>query len=173
MAVIAVLILVGCSSTPKQDPNLPPWINDLPPADYFWGIGTAQQSSEQMSMTFAEARARTAVARQLDSLVQSMLTDYSRDAGTVGNQATLSLQEDVSRQITDMKLSGVQPIKRWKSPEGAWWFMVQYSKTDAKKDLSAIFDSEAARYAEFKSKEALKMMDSHLGKNEKPLQVRE
>ena len=172
MAVLAVLVLAGCASAPVQDPNTPPWLNDLPPAGYFWGIGIAKQSSEQQSMTFAEARARTAIARQLDTLVQAMLTDYNRDAGTVGSQASLSLQEDVARQITNLRLSGAQPIQRWKAPDGTWWYLVQYAKPDAKRDIAAIFDSEAARYAEFKANEALRMMDSHLSKTEAPLQVR-
>ena len=172
ITVIFVIILAGCATgSPKQDPNTPPWLNDLPPSDYIWGIGIAKQSSEQQSMTFAEARGRTAIARQLDTLVQAMLTDYNRDAGTTGSKTALSLQEDVSRQITNIRLQNAQPIQRWKSPDGTWWYLVQYRKADAKKDIAAIFDNEAARYAEFKANEALRMMDAQLQKNERPLQV--
>jgi hypothetical protein len=172
--LMAALALMACASKPAaQDPDSPPWLNDFPPEEYVWGIGIAKQSSEQLSMTMAEARARTAIARQMDTLVQAMLTDYSRDAGTVGSQASLSLQEDVSRQVTNMKLSGAQPLQKWKAPDGTWWFLVQYKKSDARNEVSAIFDSESARYAEFKKDEALRMLDTQLGKKEPPLRVAE
>jgi len=36
----------------------------MPPTDVIWGIGTTKQSSPSMTMTTADARAKTAVARQ-------------------------------------------------------------------------------------------------------------
>jgi hypothetical protein len=175
-ALVAALLL-SCGGAPDpnrvNDPNVPEWINDFAPEDSLWGIGSAKQSSEQMSMTTAEARARTSIARQLNTKVDAMFTDYMRDAGTVGSQAALSLQEDVSRQITSMQLNGARPIKRWKSPDTTWWCLVEYKISDAKAAMSAVFDSEAARYAEFKADEALRMLDEQLAKSEKPLPVGE
>jgi hypothetical protein len=174
MAIAVVLLAAGCGGTPKEridDPNLPEWLNDFAPEDAIWGIGSAKQSSEQMSMTTAEARARTGVARQLDSKVEAMFTDYMRDAGTVGSQTALSLQEDVSRQITSMQLNGARPIKRWKAPDSTWWYLVEYKISDARAALAPVFTSEEARYAEFKADEALRMLDAQLAKREKPVQV--
>ena len=182
VTILFVITISGCasraanqSSNNFQDSNLPSWINEFPPdgSEYLWGIGTAKQSSDSLSMTVAEGRARTSIARQIDSLVQAALIDYLRDAGTVDNQTALALQEDVSRQITDMRLSGVQPDQRWKAPDGAWWYRVQYLKPDVRREAVAIFDSEAARYAEFKANEALRMLDAQLAKNERPLVVQE
>ncbi|GHT82511.1 hypothetical protein FACS1894137_01530 [Spirochaetia bacterium] len=172
-ALTVALLAVSCGSTPspsahEEDPNFPPWLNDLPPEDVIWGFGSARQSSEQMSMTTAEVRARTSIARQLNTKVDAMFTDYNRDAGTVGNQAALSLQEDVTRQVSSMQLNGSKPIQRWKAPDGTWWYLVEYNKAEAQAALSKVFDSEAARYAEFKTGEALKMLDTQLAKNEKP-----
>jgi hypothetical protein len=175
MAVAVVLLAVSCGGSPQRidDPNLPEWLNDFAPEDVIWGIGSAKQSSDQMSMTTAEARARTGVARQLDSKVEAMFTDYMRDAGTVGSQTALSLQEDVSRQITSMQLNGARPIKRWKAPNDTWWYLVEYKISDAKAALAPMFTSEEARYAEFKADEALRMLDDQLSKREKPVQVYE
>jgi hypothetical protein len=50
---------------------------------------------------------------------------------------------------------------------------VEYKISDAKAAMSAVFDSEAARYAEFKADEALRMLDEQLAKSEKPLPVGE
>jgi hypothetical protein len=177
MVIAVVLFAVSCGGTPEpqriDDPNMPEWLNDFAPEDVIWGIGSAKQSSDSMSMTTAEARARTGVARQLNAKVDAMFTDYNRDAGTVGSQTALSLQEDVSRQITSMQLNGARPVKRWKAPDSTWWYLVEYRISDAREALAPMFTSEEARYAEFKADEALRMLDDQLSKREKPVQVYE
>jgi hypothetical protein len=177
LAVGFVLAGAGCATKKEAKPSLgsatdvPPWLNDLPPDDVIWGIGIAKQSSESMSMTTAEARARVAIARQLETKVQAMFTDYNLDAGNVRNQANTSLQEDVSRQITNIDISGAKPIKRWKGADGSWWFLVELKKSDAKEKLNSILKNEEAAFAQFKAQQALQMLDKQLGKNEQPLQV--
>jgi len=167
--------LVGCAtkktSSPGAATDVPPWLNDFPPEDAIWGIGSAKQSSVSMSMTTAEARARTAIARQLSTKVQAMFTDYNLDAGNVRNQASTSLQEDVSRQLTNMDVSGARPIQRWQGKDGTWWFLVEMKKADAKKQVASILGNEEAAYAQFKAQQALQMMDAQLAKQNKPLVV--
>jgi hypothetical protein len=171
-------LALGCKSVPPDtrvnDPNVPEWLNEFPPEDILWGIGSAKQSTDTMSMTMAEARARQNIAYQLSVEVQGMITDYARDAGTINNQTSLALAESVNRQITDAKLTGAVPITRWRAPNGAWWFRVQLKKSDAAQVAADIIDSEAARYSEFKAMEALKLMDAQLAKkNDAPVPVTE
>jgi hypothetical protein len=173
--VLAVTMLaLSCKSAPaaqQENLNAPPWLNEFPPEGLIWGIGSAKQSSDQLAMTTAEARARTSVARQLGTKVDAMFTDYMRDAGTVDSQTALSLQEEVSRQVTSLQLNGVRPNARWKAPDGTFWYRVEYNVSDAKTALSPVFTSEEAKYAEFKAQEALRMLDAQLSKNEKPVPV--
>jgi len=168
-------VLASCASKPTSTAagpvSTPEWINDFPSEDVLWGVGIAKQSSPSMSMTTAESRARVSIARQLNSKVQAMFTDYNLDAGNVKNQANTSLQEDVSRQITNMDVSGARPIKRWQAPDGTWWYLVEMKKSDAKNQVSSILRNEEASYAQFKTQQALQMLDAQLAKNEKPLQV--
>jgi hypothetical protein len=178
LAVIAVFaVATGCgsapASAPAQNPNMPPWFNEVPPEDVLWGVGIAKQSSLQMSMTTAEARARTSIARQLNAKVDAMFTDYNRDAGTVGSQTALALQENVSRQITSMQLNGARPNVSWQAPDGTWWSRVEYKISDARAALAPMFTSEEAQYAEFKADEALRLLDSHLARQERPAPVSE
>jgi hypothetical protein len=173
VAALMAAMLLDCGSSPDPAPTTPEWLNDFAPEDVLWGIGSARQSSDALSMSTAEARARTGLARQLNTRVEAMFTDYMRDAGTVDSQTALSLQEDVSRQITSMQLNGARPIQRWKAPDNTWWYLVEYKISDAKAAMSAVFDSEAARYTEFKAEEALRMLDAQLAKNEKPVPVSE
>jgi hypothetical protein len=178
--VIAVLILAlsvfGCASQPSSPAapasapvTLPPWINDVAPEDALWGIGSAKQSSTQMSMTMAETRARADIARQLTSVVEGMITDYTRDANMgTANQASIGLQESINRQLSQAQLTGARVDQRWNAPDGTFWARVVYSKTDAAKfaadSIKNVVDNEAARYAEFKAMEATKMMDEQLSK---------
>ncbi|MDR2078180.1 MAG: LPP20 family lipoprotein [Treponema sp.] len=174
MALAVTMLALNCKGAPSahvQDPNSPPWLSDFPPDGIIWGIGSAKQSSDEFSRTTAEVRARTSVARQIGAKVDAMFTDYMRDAGTVDSPAALSLQESVSRQVTSLQINGARPIRRWKAPDGTWWYMVEYNAADAKTALAPVFTSEEARYAEFKAEEALRMMDAQLSKNEKPIPV--
>jgi len=174
LLVLAVgFVFAACGSKPNvgSASDVPPWLNDFPPDDSLWGIGSAKQSSQQMSMTTAESRARTAIARQLQTKVQAMFTDYNHDAGNVKNQANTSLQEDVSRQITNIDITGARPIKRWQGKDGTWWFLVEMKKADAKKQVASILGNEEAAFAQFKAQQALQMMDAQLAKNNKPVLV--
>jgi hypothetical protein len=173
MAVALVVLGASCGGAPaaRQDPNVPEWLNDIPPEDALWGDGAARQSSIQLSRTAAEARGRTSIARQLQTKVDAMFTDYMRDAGTVDNQTALSLQEDISRQVTSMQLNGARPVKQWQAPDGTWWIRVEYKISDARAAIAPMFTSEEARYAEFKAEEALRMLDTQLARQERPLLV--
>jgi uncharacterized protein YcfL len=173
LVLVFGFVLAGCasSSVAVASSDMPPWMNDFAPEDAIWGIGIAKQSSAQMSMTTAEARARVSIARQLNTKVQAMFTDYNLDAGNVRNQANASLQEDVSRQITNMDVSGARVAEKWPAKDGTWWFLVEMKKSDAKNQVASILGNQEAAFAQFKTQQALDMMDAQLSKNEKPLQV--
>jgi hypothetical protein len=166
LVLACVLVIVGCGSTQPgtviDDPNIPAWINDLPPEDVLWGIGSAKQSTDNMSMTLADARARQDIARQLSVLAEGMVTDYGRDAGSVNNQASLQLAETVSRQVASAKLTGASAVKRWRAPDNTWWYLVQLNKADAAREAADVIESEASLYAEFKAMNALQLMDAKL-----------
>ena len=177
-ALLIAALLIACGSTPAAAPaagpvTTPDWLNEFPPEDVIWGIGIARQTSASMSMTTAEARARVSIARQLDNKVQAMFTDYNLDAGNAGALANASMQEDVSRQITNVNLSGARPIKRWQAPDGAWWYLVEYSKSNAKAAVASILGNEEAAFAQFKAQQALGILDQQLAKSEKPVVVSE
>ncbi|MDR0584629.1 MAG: LPP20 family lipoprotein [Treponema sp.] len=174
-ALLVAAMLIACGSSPAGTASgpvsTPDWLNDFPPEDVIWGVGSARQTSVSMSMTTAEARARVSIARQLDNKVQAMFTDYNLDAGNAGAQANASMQEDVSRQITNINLSGARPIKRWQGPDGTWWYLVEYSKSSAKTAVASILGNEEAAFAQFKAQQALDILDQQLAKSEKPVLV--
>ena len=167
VSLVFMTAACGSSAKPTGPTNTPEWLNEFPPEDVIWGIGSAKQSSPSMSMDTAEVRARVSVARQLNNLVQNMFTDYNLDAGKTGAQANASLQENVSRLVTNMDVSGARPIKRWEAPDGTWWVLVEYKKGDAKNAVGSILRNQEAAFAEFKAQQALDMLDYQLQKQEK------
>jgi PBP1b-binding outer membrane lipoprotein LpoB len=177
LVVCLALLAFGCKSDPAPvvaappaaAVNLPPWINESAPEDVIWGIGTAKQSTVQLGMTIAETRARQDVSRQLLTITQGMITDYSRDANVgTANQASIGLQESVTRQLSEAQLVGARRDQLWTAPDGTFWARVVYSKADAAKfaadSIKNTVDNEAARYAEFKAMEASKLMEDQLSK---------
>ena len=169
LAVALAFAAFGCksNSAPRvSDPNMPPWMNESPPEDVIWGIGVSENQQIQMRMTMADARARQDISRQLNTLVQGMVTDYAREAGGINNSAAMQFAESVSRQVTQSQLQGAIRDVSWTTPDGRiLWTRLKMSKADAASVVKAAVDSEAARYAEFKAMDALRMMDMQLEKN--------
>jgi len=135
-----------------------------------YGIGVSANAQMQMRMTMADSGARQDIARQLQTLAQGMVTDYAREAGGINNTAAMQFQETVSRQVAQANLQGAVRDVTWTAPDNkTLWVRLKMSKDDAAKSASAevskAIDSEAARYAEFKAMDALKMMDMELQKN--------
>jgi hypothetical protein len=170
-------MVVGCKSTPPavsggSPSNAPDWWNEIrPPEDVLWGDGMAKQSNPSMSMTTAESRARVSIARQLNTMVQAMFVDYNLDAGNVNNLASTTLQENVSRQITNMNVSGAVPIKRSEAPDGTYYYRLELKKSDAKNAVASLLRNEEATYAQFKTQQALQYLDAQLANNQGTLQV--
>ena len=166
-----VFAFVGCKSTPKEaDNSLPPWINEKPPKDILWGIGVSDNTQVQMRMTMSDSRARQDIARQLQVLAQGMVIDYAREAGGIDNTAALQFAETVSRQVASVNLQGAVRDVVWTPRDGkTLWTRLKVNKEDAAKAIAEqaqkAYESEAARYAEFKAMDALRFMDMQLEKN--------
>lgn len=164
-AVIGISLIMGCGSSPaasSAQANAPEWVDELPPDDYFWGIGFAKLQNESLGRETATSRARRDVAAQLGTLVQSMLTDYAREAGTLQDSTSLQFIESVTRNVIDMNVSGASPNAQKRLSDGTWWVRVALRKADAQKLASDVIENEASRYAEFKAQEALRMLDTQI-----------
>ena len=93
------------------------------------GVGSVGGSRNVSLMRSAStARARTEIARSLQVKVKAMLKDYQ--ATTTGGQdfGTSAADDqnitDVSKQITDMTLSGTELEDTWVSPNGTFYALV-------------------------------------------------
>jgi hypothetical protein len=124
-----------------------------------------------MSMTVAETRARAAIARQLNSTIDVVFTEYRLTIGDSDNQDFIVIQETVSRQISNMDISGARPIQRWQGQDGTWWILVEMKKSDARTATALILENQAAAFSQFRSGYALRILDAQLANSVRPIQV--
>lgn len=143
-AGIALLSLAACSTTPvppkdaieNELADAPDWVRKG--CGSYWkdaekrricGVGAMGSTrNAAMARTGAMSRARTEIARSLQTQVEAMLRDY-QSTTTGGEAFGLAANdeqhvEDVSRQITEMTLSGTELVDSWISRSGTFYALV-------------------------------------------------
>jgi hypothetical protein len=100
--------------------------------------------------------------------MSSVFVDYHKNAGAA---AAEDLPEDIQVKIANMPLAEAVAFLRWKAPDGAWWYRVEYKKTDARATLSRFFDEELEKFPDFNVTAAMQLLEPLLAKNELPLQT--
>lgn len=95
-----------------------------------------------LARSAAEARARTELARSLQVRVKSMLKDYqaATQGGPDGKADSEQHIEDVSKQITDVTLSGTRLQDSFVSDTGTFWALVVLDVEPFKQSLSGMKD---------------------------------
>ena len=113
-----------------------------------------------LARTAAIARARTALARSIETTVQGLLKDYQATSTGGEDFGSLASDEqyitDTSKQITDISLAGTKFQNSWVAPSGTMWVLVSLDLSTfeeaLKRDMS-LPESERTAIAE-RAKEA-------------------
>jgi hypothetical protein len=112
--------------------------------DVLIGIGTYKigndMSKMSSAMTFAQTRARADIARQLDSIVKNMVTDYVAQS-ELDSSAALSFQESITTALARADLKGAKVVEN-QTDNGLLWVVMEYSKSAAYEE--AINPAQAA-----------------------------
>lgn len=148
--------LVACSSRTTVESNLgikgaPDWVNKGSQAlndqngRLIHGIGSAPNMNDQsLQSSTADDRARTEVARVLNSFMHVVTQDYSASAGSGTDQQN---SQSVSRQIqnlTDQNVSGARIIGRWVDPKtGTQWSLAEFDMKQMKDMVNGAQDMNA------------------------------
>jgi hypothetical protein len=143
LALLGVGGLAACGGPEKPKDALQAEMQGLPK----WALGNCQESLKNdkllcgsgsvqgmsnlgLARSAAEGRARTALARTLQVRVKAMLKDYqaatqaSPVSGAAQDTASEQHIEDVSKQITDVTLSGTRVEETFVSDTGTFWSLV-------------------------------------------------
>ncbi len=184
-AVMAILVLasavfMSCASAPKEKaPEAPPapkpiigmegfpmpeWVNNLPKSETtFFAVGYGSKSTKAISKTVAGQDARDQIARWVGTSVKNALTNYTNESGSEKNIQTLSYFENISKQVADQTLVGVEDDKVWVDDKGAVYVLASFPKANVGKGFEEVVQkferNEAAAFADFKAKEALSFLD--------------
>lgn len=156
--LLLVSLLAACSSRTTVESNLgikgaPDWVNKGSQAlndqngRLIHGIGSAPNMNDQsLQSSTADDRARTEVARVLNSFMHVVTQDFSSSSGAGADQQNA---QSVSRQIqniTDQNVSGARIIGRWVDPKtGTLWSLAELDMKQVKdmvagsKDMNSSF----------------------------------
>jgi hypothetical protein len=160
-----MILLVGlamwgaCSSAPKTDPNVPSWLNELPPEGELWGIGSARDDDTSLAMQIAEERARLSLSRQIETGVKAMIDSYQHASGSGNASTSVSDIENMSKQLTLVTLRGAEPNRREQTPNGTWWIRVRYPRAAIDKEASDLLDAGDDGSAAARKATALRKME--------------
>jgi hypothetical protein len=154
---VSALLGLGCAGTKPKPPadvvkqeleGAPCWVakgggcyfkNEAERAKYIYGVGSVGGTRNVgLAREAAMGRARTEIARSLSVRVASMLKDYQATTTGGAEFGTSAADEqhitDVSKQVTDMTLSGSRLEDTFVNEEtGTFWALVVLD-TEAFKD---------------------------------------
>ena len=99
------------------------------PEDALIGIGSAKMSTDAQSRTFATTRARAEIARQMSTMIQDMIRDYTATS-EADPSAVLSFQENITTALSKAELIGSKEIG-FGYEDGVVWIVMQLGKTNA------------------------------------------
>jgi uncharacterized lipoprotein YajG len=161
LVLAAALLMAGCATKPdggsaapdgaapaaaSQTPslrNVPDFVNKAYQSasdNVLVGVGTYMVGKEAARMSFAktmaETRARADISRQLQTISNQMINDYTA-ANEFDPSAIISFQESINQQLSKSELKGSKIMEMDTDASGLLWVVVQYDKAAAAKEYNA------------------------------------
>ena len=172
-AAALLLALFACKSAPTTvatDVNdtidgVPAWVVNmsLKSDTVHYEVGYGRGSNRATSQKKAEADARNKIAMWLQVNVQTVLRNYTQDAGIGEESELIEFMEEVSKQTAETSLSGASIESVYIDYEGGVYVLMSLSMDALADSLQNRVDSyvrdESAAFAEFKAREAFRYLE--------------
>jgi hypothetical protein len=172
MALIACASKPAAKAAPKALKGVPDFVNDAyleASEDVLIGIGTYKTGGDPAKIgtgkTFAETRARADIARQMESIVKNMVTDYTAQS-ELDPKAAISFQENITQALAKASLKGARTTKMQTDDNGVLWIVMEYSKSLAAQDFNAAQAAAKLAVPAAVAFNALDRMEKAFGKDE-------
>ena len=172
LTMAVAVLLTACMTAPPAAPvtqaaDVPDFFLSPPILeDQFVGLGLAKLSDTTLSRRTALARARADIATQVSVSVETMLIDYSQEAGSGNDTQTIEFVEAITREVADIQLQGAVTAQQYQSDDGTWYVMVYFPKNALIEEVGELFErNESAAFAEFKADQALERLDAEVENN--------
>jgi len=178
--VLLVILGTGCGSSGPKEPGsviekeldgAPDWVLEGEDGDgeRIYGVGSvAGTRNVALARSTAQGRGRTEIARSLQLQVKSMLKDYqsTTTGGEYFGQHANDEQhiEDVSKQITDLTLSGTTQEKHWISDTGTLYVLMSLDVEEFKDVVNSMnqLSDEVRQAVEERADDAFRELDREL-----------
>ena len=149
MMLAAVLIAVGCSSTPTPSADTaaqgPKWVMkgsgafDVDGSKLFYGVGVASGiHNKALLRETADNRARAEIAKTMEVYVASLSKDYmaSTTAGDMSKSSEEQHVENALKTFTKSTLHGATIVDRWMDPaDGSMYSLCELDLVSFKEAL--------------------------------------
>jgi hypothetical protein len=150
--------------------GVPAFVNDAylnASEDVIIGVGTYRIGNDLSKMgtgkTFAETRARADLARQLNTMVKTMVNDYTA-ASEIDPDAALSLQESITQALSRAELKGSRTVKMDVDGNGLLWVVMELGKSAAAAEVNQAADMAKRAVPAAAAFDALARMDTAFSK---------
>jgi hypothetical protein len=154
----------------KEGVPQPGWVRKKPQAaDVVYFIGEGRGGG---TVTVRKNSARTDATRQLaewkEMTINSAIKDYVDEAGETGDTQSLERLAIASIQRAVANVSGFEEVESWINPEGSYVGLYSYPRADLVRDFKTETNNfvrkESAAFAEFKSEEMFRYLESEVDK---------
>ena len=138
-AVFASCASGGSSKSARKVPGgIPDFVKDAlinAPEDALVGIGTAKMATTNMSLTIATNRAKADISRQMNTMMNDMIRDYTATS-EVDTSAAISFQENINVALSSSQLSGARTVAMDLAEDGTTWVVVQMGKSSVVQEIN-------------------------------------
>jgi hypothetical protein len=128
--VVCMIVLFGCATTPKANADGSPyWTTHSPKStrSLHYEVGSAKQSTVQLSLLRAESAAKDAIGRWASTNVDTALVTFVEEAGeTLKTKQILEVLQNLSVQTVNIALRGVSVEERYTASDGTVWVLASY-----------------------------------------------
>lgn len=186
MLMVSLVSLVGCGSkqhqeeayvTPSQavpeNVCMPEWQLTPPTSlDGFYSAGQAQYSNPSLATDTADARARQAIARVVETKTAGIVNSFMRESGVGESRTLIDFAESITKNITVVSLQGAIIERRHVCPDGTVYSLAFYPYETYRNDMVESASTSAhngnaeeqALAANFFAQEALGALDAEIDK---------
>ena len=140
-AFYLLIALAGClTERPARGAQggIPEWVlraRNNAPDDVIVGVGTASLATMHQSMTVSETRARGQVVRAMDSMVRSMVTDYTA-TNEVDPATAVAFQQQIETSLARAQLQGARIAEQNYDRNGQWWTVIYFDRASVVNEIN-------------------------------------